>query len=106
VAVRYHATPKLARSFCAQQKLAQLSEHADVASISAREFQQAMYAAMSKEVSESDFTSGMDNIAGDLVAASQGATGFTRLLEANGMAIKANASDADKMKQALLPGIT
>jgi hypothetical protein len=82
--------------------LSDLSDHADIAAMSAKEFQETtMYAAMSKGVSESDFTTGMDKIAGDIVAASQGTTEFTKLLEANGMAINKNASEADKMKMAL-----
>jgi hypothetical protein len=80
--------------------LADLSEHADIAAMSAKEFQETMFAAMSKGVSESDFTTGMDKIAADLVAASQGTTTFTKLLEANGMQIDKNASKAAQFKQA------
>src|SRR5579871_6176749 len=83
------------------QALADLAEHADIAAMSAQEFQKTMYAAMSEGVSDKDFTSGMDKIAADLVAAGQGTTQFTKLLEANGMAIEKNASEADKMKAAL-----
>jgi hypothetical protein len=42
------------------QALSDLADHADVASMSAKEFQETMYAAMSKGVGDTDFTSGMD----------------------------------------------
>lgn len=81
--------------------LSDLSDHADIAAMSAKEFQETMYAAMSKGVSSNDFSTGMDKIAADLVAASQGTTEFTKLLAANGLAIDKNASASNQMKQAL-----
>src|SRR5262249_2010705 len=81
------------------QALTDLSDHAAIASMSTKEFQETLFAAMSKGISEQDFTSGMDKIPAEIVATSQGTTEFTKLLEANGMAINKNADDDTKFKQ-------
>ncbi|WP_024512930.1 hypothetical protein [Bradyrhizobium sp. ARR65] len=66
------------------QALVDIADHTAVASMSTNEYQQTLYAAISKSVSEENFTQAFGRITQDLVAASQGATTFGRLLELTG----------------------
>lgn len=83
------------------QVLADMSDHAELAGISVKEFQQNLFAAMSKGVSEKDFISGFDRIGADLTAASRGVTEFGRLFEANGLSIKNANGELKNTKQAM-----
>jgi hypothetical protein len=83
------------------QALVDIADHAEGASISTREYQETLYAAMSKGVSDKDFTSGLEKITDDLAKASQGTTELTKLFEANGIAIKNQNGQLISTKEAL-----
>lgn len=70
------------------QALVDLANHAAIAGVSTKEFQQIIFAARSQGVTEKDFVSGLDKISADLQQAGQGVTQFSKLFEANGIAIK------------------
>ena len=83
------------------QQLVDLSDHAQLAGMSLREFQEALFAARAGGVSDKDFFSGIDKISADLVQAGQQATEFGRLFEANGLKIKDANGQLISTKQAL-----
>ena len=70
------------------QALVDMAEHARLAGISTREFQQTLFAARSSGLTERDFVSGLDRITANLTAASRGVTEFGRLFEQNGVSIR------------------
>jgi hypothetical protein len=83
------------------QQLVDLSDHAALAGVSVKEFQETLFAARSAGVSDKDFFSGFDKISADLVQANQGVTEFGRLFEANGLKIKDQNGQLITTKQAL-----
>jgi hypothetical protein len=83
------------------QQLVDLSDHAQLAGMSLREFQETLYAARAGGVSDKDFFSGIDKISQDLVQAGQQATEFGRLFEANGLKIRVANGQLISTKQAL-----
>jgi hypothetical protein len=83
------------------QQLVDLSDHAQLAGMSLREFQETLYAARAGGVSDKDFFSGIDKISQDLVQAGEKATEFGRLFEANGLKIKDANGQLISTKQAL-----
>jgi hypothetical protein len=83
------------------QQLVDLSDHAQLAGMSLKEFQETLYAARAGGVSDKDFFSGIDKISADLVQAGQHATEFGRLFEANGLKIKDANGQLISTKQAL-----
>lgn len=70
------------------QALVDMAEHARLAGLSTREFQQTLFAARSAGLTEKDFVSGLDKISANLTAAGRGVTDFGRLFEANGISIR------------------
>lgn len=70
------------------QALVDMAEHARLAGLSTREFQQTLFAARSAGLTEKDFVSGLDKISANLTAAGRGVTEFGRLFEANGLSIR------------------
>src|SRR3954451_24797398 len=70
------------------QSLVDLEDHATLAGVSVREFQEDLFAARSKGLAEKDFVSGFDRIASDIQQASQQATEFSKLFDANGLSIR------------------
>lgn len=70
------------------QALVDMAEHARLAGISTREFQQTLFAARSSGLTERDFVSGLDKITANLTAASRGVTEFGRLFEQNGLSVR------------------
>ena len=83
------------------QQLVDLSDHAQLAGMSLREFQETLFAARAGGVSDKEFFSGIDKISADLVQAGQQATEFGRLFEANGLKIKDANGQLISTKQAL-----
>src|SRR6185312_2515148 len=83
------------------QMLVDLEERAQLAGVSVKEFQETLFAAMSAGVKEKDFYSGLDKISDDLTQASQKATEFGKLFEANGLSIKDQNGQLISTKQAL-----
>ncbi len=70
------------------QALVDMAEHARLAGLSTREFQQTLFAARSAGLTETDFVSGLDKITANMTAAGRGVTEFGRLFEANGVSIR------------------
>jgi hypothetical protein len=70
------------------KQLIDIAENADNAGMSAKQFQQSLFAARAAGLSEKDFVSGLDKISADLTAASRGVTEFGRLFDANGISIR------------------
>ena len=83
------------------KQLIDIAENARNAGMTAREFQETLFAARSKGLTEKDFVSGLDKIATDLTEASAGVTKFGRLFEANGISIKNVNGELKNSKQAL-----
>jgi hypothetical protein len=83
------------------QQLVDLEDHAQLAGMSLKEFQETLFAARAGGVSDKDFFSGIDKISADLVQAGQQATEFGRLFEANGLKIKDANGQLISTKQAL-----
>ncbi|MGJ5000578.1 phage tail tape measure protein [Bradyrhizobium sp. HKCCYLRH2060] len=83
------------------QSLVELEDHATLAGVSVREFQEDLFAARSKGLTEKDFVSGFDKIAADLQQAGQNATEFSKLFEANGLSIRQSNGELKTTKQAL-----
>ncbi|WP_316214292.1 phage tail tape measure protein [Bradyrhizobium sp. SZCCHNR2032] len=83
------------------QSLVDLKDHADIAGVSVREFQEDLFAARSKGLTEKDFVSGLDKIASDLQQATQGATEFSKLFDANGLSIRQANGELKTTQQAL-----
>ncbi|CAL77418.1 hypothetical protein BRADO3641 [Bradyrhizobium sp. ORS 278] len=83
------------------QELVDLQDHAELAGMSLKEFQEDLYAARSKGLTEKDFASGLDKITSDLTQASQQATEFGKLFEANGLSIRQAGGELKTAKQAL-----
>jgi hypothetical protein len=83
------------------KQLVDIAENARNAGMTARDFQETLFAARSKGLTEKDFVSGLDKITTDLTAASSGVTEFGRLFEANGLKIKNANGELKNSKQAL-----
>jgi hypothetical protein len=83
------------------QQLVDLEDHAQLAGMSLKEFQETLFAARAGGVSDKDFFAGIDKISADLVQAGQQATEFGRLFEANGLKIKDANGQLISTKQAL-----
>lgn len=83
------------------QQLVAMANHAELAAMNLKEFQQTLYAARASGVSQSDFFSGMDRIASDLAQASQKTTEFGELFRQNGLSIKDTNDQLITTKQAL-----
>jgi hypothetical protein len=83
------------------QQLVDLSDHAQLAGMPLKEFQETLFAARPAGVSDKDFFSGIDKISQDLVQAGQQATEFGKLFEANGLKIKDANGQLISTKQAL-----
>jgi hypothetical protein len=81
--------------------LVDIEENARSAGMTMRDFQETLFAARSKGLTEKDFVSGLDKITTDLTAASSGVTEFGRLFEANGLKIKNANGELKTAKQAL-----
>jgi len=83
------------------QALVDMAEHARLAGISTREFQQTLFAARSAGLTERDFVSGLDKITANLTAASRGVTEFGRLFEQNGLSVRKANGDLKSGGEAL-----
>lgn len=83
------------------QALVDMDEHAKLAGFSMKEFQETLFAARAKGLTEKDFVGGLDRIAADLTAAGRGVTEFGRLFEANGLSIKNSNGELKNTKAAL-----
>lgn len=83
------------------QALVDMANHAELAGMNVKEFQQTLFAAMSAGVGEKDFASGLDKITADLTDASRGATMFGKVFEQNGIAIKDQNGALITTKQAV-----
>jgi hypothetical protein len=83
------------------KQLIDIAENARNAGMSAREFQETLFAARSKGLTEKDFVSGLDKITTSLTEASSGVTKFGRLFEANSLSIKNQNGELKNSKQAL-----
>ena len=83
------------------QSLVDMSNQAQLAGISLREFQQTLFAARASGLTEKDFVSGLDRIGADLTAASRGVTEFGKLFEANGLSIRQANGELKTTKQAI-----
>ena len=83
------------------QALVDMAEHARLAGISTREFQQTLFAARSSGLTEKDFVSGLDKITANLTAASRGVTEFGRLFEQNGLSVRKANGDLKSGGEAL-----
>lgn len=70
------------------KQLIDIAEGATRAGISTKEFQEDLFAARSKGLTEKDFVSGLDKISEDLNKAGQGVTDFGKLFSQNGLSIK------------------
>ncbi|MET3348304.1 cytochrome c556 [Bradyrhizobium japonicum] len=70
------------------QELVDLTDKADLAGESVKEFQASLFAARASGVSDKDFFSGFDKIASDISQASQKTTEFGELFRQNGLSIK------------------
>jgi hypothetical protein len=70
------------------QALVDMADHAKLAGYNLREFQETLFAARAKGLTEKDFVSGLDKIGADLIAASRGVTEFGNLFEKNGLSIR------------------
>jgi hypothetical protein len=78
-----------------------IQEGAARAGISTREFQEILFAARTKGVTEKDFVAGLDKITDDLTAAGRGVTEFSKLFAANGIAIRQSNGELITTKSAL-----
>lgn len=83
------------------QVLVDLEDRAQLAGMSVKEFQETLFAAQSAGVKEKDFYSGLDRISDSLTQASQKATEFGKLFEANGLSIKDQNGQLISTRQAL-----
>lgn len=83
------------------KQYADIADSARNAQMSVREFQETLYAAKSRGVTDKDFVSGLDRISDDLLAASRSATDFGKLFEKNGLSIKDANGDLKTTKDAL-----
>lgn len=83
------------------QALVDLDDRANLAGLSVKGFQETLFAAMSAGIKESSFNAGLDKISDDLTQASQKATEFGKLFEANGLSIKDQNGQLISTKQAL-----
>ncbi|MBB5053060.1 hypothetical protein HNQ36_003051 [Afipia massiliensis] len=79
----------------------EVGEGARNASMSIREFQETLYAAKTRGLSDKDFVSGLDKIGADIIAASRGITDFGKLFEANGVSIRNANGELKTTKEAL-----
>ncbi|MHC2666582.1 phage tail tape measure protein [Bradyrhizobium diazoefficiens] len=70
------------------QELVDLTDKADLAGESVKEFQASLFAARASGISDKDFFSGFDKIASDISQASQKTTEFGELFRQNGLSIK------------------
>jgi hypothetical protein len=84
------------------QALVDYSDHAALAGVSTREFQQTLFAARSMGLTDKDFVSGLDKITADLTAAGQGVTQFSKLFEANGISIRQQNGELITTRTALI----
>lgn len=83
------------------QALVDVARHAELAGISAHDFQATLFAARAAGLTEKDFVSGLDKIAADITQASQGVTDFGKLFEANGVSIRRQNGELKTASQAL-----
>lgn len=83
------------------QQLVDLADHAELAGMSVKEFQQTLYAARASGVSDKDFFSGIEKISSDLAQASQKTTEFGELFKQNGLSIKGANDQLITTKQAI-----
>ncbi|BCA04203.1 phage tail tape measure protein [Bradyrhizobium diazoefficiens] len=83
------------------QQLVDLSDGAERAGMSVKEFQQTLYAARAAGLSDKDFFSGIDKIGTDLAQASQKVTEFGELFKQNGLSIRQQNGELITTKQAL-----
>lgn len=83
------------------QQLVDLSDRAERAGMAVGELQQALFAARAAGVSDKDFFAGINKITSDLTQASQQATEFGKLFEANGLKIKDQNGHLISTRQAL-----
>jgi hypothetical protein len=83
------------------KQLIDIAENARNAGMSAREFQETLFAARSKGLTEKDFVSGLDKITTSLTEASSGITKFGRLFKDNEISIKNQNGELKNSKQAL-----
>jgi hypothetical protein len=83
------------------QALVDMADHAQLAGMSTKEFQQTLFAARAAGLTEKDFVSGLDKIGEDLTAAGRGVSDFGKLFEVNGLSIKNANGELKTTKQAL-----
>lgn len=81
--------------------LIDIAENARNAGMTAKQFQETLFAARAGGLTEKDFVSGLDKIGADLTAASRGVTDFGRLFEQNGVSIRKSNGDLKNTKDAL-----